>query len=152
MSKYLAFFAALPLAVMPMTLAFMIISAVHEPSAVAEHEETSAIVRQETTATAVPVGDTALNRVHEIQFNTDRPKQLRKGPNTGRRDADRRRRIHRKNLEDPSERKRIVVPPGINDTYAGQYEIKPGSMLTISRRRSSDVGDYAERQPAVIWS
>lgn len=130
MSKYLAFIAALPLAVMPLSLAFMIVSTVREPNDVAEHEVPSAIVLKETTSPAVSDSDAPLNRIRKIQFSVDRPKQLQKTPNSGRRDAYRRRRTHRRNLENPGERRLIVVPPGLNDAYAGQHEVKLGSVLT----------------------
>jgi hypothetical protein len=118
MSKYLAFIAALPLAVMPLPMVFMIISAIHDPGGVAEYGEASAIVRQEKTAPDVSTSDATLDKTRKIQFNTDRPKQLQKNPNSGRHDAYRRRRTHRRILGNPSERKQIVVPQGLNDAYA----------------------------------
>ena len=117
MSKYLAFIAALPLAVMPLPLAFMIFNAAQEPTSVAEHEEPSAIVRRETTATAIPTSDAALNRIREnVREKFNKPRRV-----CGRRDADCRQRNHRK-------RKQIVVPSGINDAFAAnmnQIRIHP---------------------------
>lgn len=70
-----------------------------------------------------------------IQVNTDREKQLGKdlsaylddvmkiivGEMTG------------KKFEEPQDRKAVAVDPKIFDSYAGQYEVAPGVVLTISR-------------------
>jgi D-alanyl-D-alanine carboxypeptidase len=70
-----------------------------------------------------------------IQVNTDREKQLGKdlsaylddvmkiivGELTG------------KKFEEPQERKAVAVDPKIFDNYAGEYEVAPGVVLTISR-------------------
>ena len=119
MSKYLAFIAALPLTVMPLPMAFMIFFAAQESTAVAEQEKLSATVRQETTVTAAPTSDTAVNRTREnvrVKFNKSRRI-------CGRRDAECRQRKQRK-------RKQIVVPSGINDAFASnvnQIGIHPGN-------------------------
>ena len=107
MSKYLAFIAALPLAVMPLPLAFMILNAAQESTAVGEQGQPSAIVSQEITAKDVPRSNAALKGIREnarAKFN--KPKRV-----CGRRDVDCRQRNQRK-------RKQIVVPSGINDAFA----------------------------------
>ncbi len=69
-----------------------------------------------------------------IQFNTDREKQLPNvnscidevmkiivGELTG------------KKFEEPKDRKAVAVDPKLYDSYAGQYELKPGLILTVRR-------------------
>jgi len=107
MSKYLAFIAALPLAIMPLPLAFIIFSTTQESTAVPQQEKPSATVHQEIIVTTVPTSNDAVNRIREdvkAKFNKTRPKCRR-------RDADCRQRNRR-------ERKQIVVPSGINDAFA----------------------------------
>jgi hypothetical protein len=119
MSKYLAFIAALPLAIMPLPFAFMIFSAAQESPAIAEQKKPSVTVRQEITVTTVPTSNDAVNRIRDdvrAKFNKTRRK-------CGRRDADCRQRNQRK-------RKQIVVPSGIKDAYAAnmnQIRIHPGN-------------------------
>ena len=118
MSKYLAFIAALPLTVMPLPMAFMIFCAAQESTAVAEQEKLSATVRQETTVTAAPTSDTAVNRTREnVRVKFNKPRRI-----CGRR-ADCRQRKQRKRIQ-------IVVPSGINDAFAAnvnQIGIHPGN-------------------------
>ena len=107
MSKYLAFIAALPLTVMPLPMAFMMFCAAQESTAVSEQEKLSATVRQETTATPAPTSDAAVNSTREnVRAKFNKARRV-----CGRRDADCRQRKQRK-------RKQIVVPSGINDSFA----------------------------------
>ncbi|SRR6266576_3711206 len=119
MSKYLAFIAALPLSVMPLPLALMIFCAAQESTAVAEQEKLSATVRQETTVTAAPTSDAAVNRTREnVRAKFNKARRV-----CGRRDAECRQRKQRK-------LKQIVVPSGINDAFAAnvnQIGIHPGN-------------------------